>query len=242
MLKKTESEYHLPARASWTHALSRIVRWSFRFHFSFMLFMCKCNCTKRDRTVATSCNHKSKLFLRVATNWHYSLDHSFTRADMQLKKKGMHCIYLHKGTRQGSPPARSSSQTEAWSRRSWNARRQRWQAAAGFLFRPPHAAKCRMSCWRPRRTPPPSSHGEASLRASPAPSAAAKMRSRRTMASLSCRYTCWDARSLSHLSFLCQEKQNVETDVSVSGGLEGVCVLVVLVVDLDFGARLDFGV
>jgi hypothetical protein len=52
-----------------------------------MLFMCKCNCTKRDRTVATSCNHKSKLFLRVATNWHYSLDHSFTRADMQLKKK-----------------------------------------------------------------------------------------------------------------------------------------------------------
>jgi hypothetical protein len=30
--------------------------------------------------------------------------------------------------------------------------------------------------------------------------------------------------------------------VSVSGGLEEVCVLVVLVVDLDFGARLDFGV
>lgn len=77
---------------------------------------------------------------------------------------------LHKGTLQGSPPARS--QTEAWSRRSWNARRQRWQAA-GFLFRPPHAAKCRMSCSRPRRTP--SSHGEASLHASQAPSAAAKM-------------------------------------------------------------------
>lgn len=115
----------------------------------------------------------------------------------------LHCIYLHKGTLQGSPPARS--QTEAWSRRSWSARLQRGQAA-GFLVLPPHAAKCRMSCSSPRRTPP-SSRDEAALAHADHPSPSpAKMRSRKAMASLSCPYTCCDARSLSHLSFLCQGK------------------------------------
>ena len=106
-------------------------------------------------------------------------------------------FYLHKGTLHGSPAPARSSQTEAWSRRSWSARLQRGQAAAGFLARPPHAAKCRMSCSSPRRTPS-TSHGEAS---------AAKMRSSKAVASLSCRYTCCDARSLSHLFFLCQRKK-----------------------------------
>jgi hypothetical protein len=191
-----------------------------------MPFMCKLhsaavpNVTEnyifgRDRQ--NTCNHKaehcSRVLLPTGTR-----AASFTRTAKKGKRNQnftrhrhaivhLRCIYLHKGTLHGSPAPARSSQTEAWSRRSWSARLQRGQAA-GFLARPPHAAKCRMSCSRPRRTPS-TSHGEASAaHTSPAPAPpAAKMRSRMAMASLSCRYTCCDARSLSHLFFLCEKKK-----------------------------------
>jgi hypothetical protein len=141
---------------------------------------------------------------------------------MEAGKKTRHCgglasSYLHLGTLQGSSlPARS--QRAAWSRRSWNARLH--CGHAGFVpARRPHAARCLTSWSTPRRTP--SSHREASASSSrPSPAhggdPSAKTRSRRAMASLSCRYTCWDARSCVHLCFLChgeRAKTLVETDV-----------------------------
>ena len=181
--------------------------------FSFMPFMF--NCTKRtwstspaagQNTCSRRIVHCSLVLLVLLPTASTARPHAHQK---EMKKKHfftrhcrvmihLHGIYLHKATLQGSSPWPSAarSQTEAWRRRSWNARLQRGQAA-GFLVLPPHAAKCRMSSSSPRRTPSSSSHDEAS-------SVPAKMRSRKAMASLSCPYTCCDARSLSHLSFLCQ--------------------------------------